>query len=126
MFKNYFKTAWQNITKSKAYSFINITGLSVGIAVAMLIGLWMFDEFSFDKYHENYNSIAQVMQQKISNGIINTDVAVPGPLAPALQKNNGSDFKHIVISSWTEVHILSAGDKKISFTGNLSSGILMI
>jgi cytoskeletal protein RodZ len=62
MLKNYFKIAWRNILKNKTSSFINISGLSVGMAVAILIGLWIWDELSFDKYHQNYNSIAQVME----------------------------------------------------------------
>ena len=62
MLKNYFKTAWRNLKKNKMYSFINIGGLAVGMAVAMLIGLWVWDELSFDKYHKNYDRIGQVWQ----------------------------------------------------------------
>lgn len=118
MIKNYFKTAWRNLAKSKTHSIVNIAGLSVGMAVAMLIGLWIWNELSFDKYHENYDRIAQVMQERTNNGIINTGVAIPQPLATALQKNYGSDFKYIIMSSWTDPHILAAGDKKVSYTGN--------
>jgi len=118
MIKNYFKTAWRNLGRSKMHSFINIAGLSVGMAVAMLIGLWIWDELSFDKYHRNYDHIAQVIEQNTNNGIINTSTAVPLPLAPALRKNYGSDFKHIVMASWTDPHILAAGDKKISYPGD--------
>jgi hypothetical protein len=46
MFKNYFKTAWRNLVKNKMSSFINIGGLAMGLAVAMLIGLWIYDEIS--------------------------------------------------------------------------------
>jgi putative ABC transport system permease protein len=49
MFKNFFKTAWRNLAKSKIHSFINIIGLSLGMAVAILIGLWMYNELSFIK-----------------------------------------------------------------------------
>jgi putative ABC transport system permease protein len=118
MFKNYLKTAWRNLIKNKAHSIINIAGLSVGMSVAILIGLWMWDELSFDKYHQNYDSIAQVMEQKTNNGIINTSAAIPLPLVPALRKNYGSDFKHIVMASWTDAHLLAVGDKKISYTGD--------
>ena len=48
MLRNYFKTALRNLARSKLHSIINITGLSVGMAVAMLIGLWIYDEVSFD------------------------------------------------------------------------------
>ena len=60
MIRNYFKTAWRNLKKNKVYSFINIGGLAIGMAVAMLIGFWIYDEVNFDKYHQNFESIAQV------------------------------------------------------------------
>ncbi|HEY2726168.1 MAG TPA: ABC transporter permease, partial [Parafilimonas sp.] len=62
MFKNYFKTAWRSLKNDKLHSFINILGLSIGMSVAMLIGLWMYDELSFDKNFKNYDHIAQVVQ----------------------------------------------------------------
>ena len=55
MFKNYFKIAWRNLIKNKGISFINIGGLAVGMAVATLIGLWIWDELSFDKQNKNYD-----------------------------------------------------------------------
>jgi hypothetical protein len=67
MFQNYFKIAFRNLTRNKGYSFINIGGLAIGMAVAMLIGLWMYDELSFDKYHPNYERLAQVMQHQTFN-----------------------------------------------------------
>jgi len=118
MLKNYFRTAWRALSKNKVHSFINIAGLSTAMAVAMLIGLWIWDELSFNTYHKNYHRIAQVMQQRTTNGVINTGVAISQPLAPALQKNYGSDFKHVVMASWVEPHILTVGDKKISYTGD--------
>jgi hypothetical protein len=69
------------------------------MSVAMLIGLWMWNELSFDKYHQNYDHIAQVMEQNTMNGVIQTGVNIELPLAQALQKNYGSAFKHIVMSS---------------------------
>ncbi len=117
MFKNYITIAVRNLTKNKVHSFLNIAGLSVGMAVAMVIGLWIWDEMSFDKYHSNYGRIAQAMEQKLNNGEINTSVAIPRPLEPALKKNFGSDFKRVVISSWLDGHILSVGDKKIKIQG---------
>ena len=58
MIKNYIKVAWRNLVKSKGYSAINIGGLAVGMAVAMLLGLWVHDELTFDTYHKNYDRIA--------------------------------------------------------------------
>jgi putative ABC transport system permease protein len=118
MFRNYLKTIWRNLLTNKIHSFINITGLSVGMAVALLIGLWVKDEISFNTYHNNYNCIAQVMEQNTMNGEVKTRVNIPPPLAPSLQKNFGSDFKHIVIASWTEQHTLTVGERKLSFSGD--------
>ena len=68
MIKNYFKIAFRNLLKNKGYSFINIAGLATGMAVAHLIGLWIWDELVYDKYHQNYDRIAQVWQHNIYNG----------------------------------------------------------
>lgn len=117
MLKNYLKAAWRNLFKNKAFSLINISGLSAGMAVAMLIGLWIWDELSFNKYHQHYDRIARVMENDTYNGEIRTGTAIPLPLEAALRNNYGSDFKHIVIASWTERHTLSVGDKKVSYPG---------
>ncbi|MGL6269228.1 MAG: ABC transporter permease, partial [Chitinophagaceae bacterium] len=77
MFKNYFKIAWRNLSKNKGYSAINIGGLAVGMAVAILIGLWIWDELSYNKYHQNYDRIVRVMQNQNFNGEIGTQVSNP-------------------------------------------------
>ena len=60
MIKNYIKTAWRNLLKNKFYSLINIAGLTVGLAVGILILLWVQDELSFDKFHKNADNIYRV------------------------------------------------------------------
>lgn len=118
MLENYFKISWRNLRKNLGYSFINIGGLAVGMTVAMLIGLWVYDELAYDKYLKNYDHVAQVLQKQTFNGYRGTQYAIPLPLAGELQKTYGSDFKHIVQSSWTGDHILTFGENKISKTGN--------
>ncbi len=118
MIKNYFKIAWRNLVKSRGYSAINIGGLAVGMAVAMLIGLWVYDELTFDKYHKNYDRIAQVMQHANFNGKVETQVANPGLMGPELRDKHGSDFKYVVQSSWSGDHLLSIGNKHITKVGN--------
>lgn len=117
MIKNYFQIAWRNLVKSKGYSAINIGGLAVGMAVAMMIGLWVYDELTFDKYHKNYDRIAQVMQHANFNGQIETQVANPGVMGPELRNKFGSDFKYVVQMSWTGGHLLSVGNKHITKVG---------
>jgi len=117
MIKNYFKVAWRNLFKSKGSSFINITGLAIGMAVAMLIGFWIYDELSFDHYHKNYTRIAQVMQKQTGNGQVYTGQAIPFPLGEELKSKHGSDFKYIVMSSWEGGHILTSGEQHVSQDG---------
>lgn len=117
MIKNYLKVAWRNLVKSKGYSAINIGGLAVGMAVAMLIGLWVYDELTFDRYHKNYERIAQVMQHANFNGKIETQMANPALMGPEIKSKYGSDFKHVIQASWVGGHLLTVGDKHISKTG---------
>lgn len=121
MFKNYFKIAIRNLLKSKGHSFINIAGLSVGMAVAITIGLWIYDEISFDHYHKNYQRIARIMQNNDFNGEIQTWNSEPYPLGDELRNNYGGNFKCLVMSTWPGGHILSYGDKKFSKEGNFFS-----
>ncbi len=60
MFKSYYKIGWRRLIRNKGYSIINVGGLAIGMTVAMFIGLWIYDELSFNKYHKNYDGIAQV------------------------------------------------------------------
>ena len=60
MIKNYFKIAFRNIARNKIYSFINIAGLSIGLACTMLIMLYVKDEVSFDRFHKNVNNIYRI------------------------------------------------------------------
>jgi ABC-type antimicrobial peptide transport system permease subunit len=117
MLKSYFKIAWRNLFKTKGYSLINIGGLAVGMAIALLIGLWIYDELSFNKHHKNHGHIAQVMSKGTFNGKVYTDIWLARPLEDELRNKYGSSFKQIVMSRVNEDHILSAGEKKLSQTG---------
>ncbi|HEX4372387.1 MAG TPA: ABC transporter permease, partial [Puia sp.] len=118
MLKNYFKIAWRNLRTNKTSSFINISGLAVGMAVAMLIGLWIWDELSFDKNFANYNNIAQVRQNVTTNGEVGTGMTMPHPIGDELRKSYGSNFKNITMSSWNSDHILSYREKKLTKSGS--------
>lgn len=117
MLKIYITIAWRNIRKSKLHAFINIVGLAMGMMVALLIGLWIWDELTYNQYHKNYSRIAQVMYHGTYNGTTDTRDAVPVPLGRELHSRYSSEFKHIVLSSYTGGHVLSYGDKKIIKTG---------
>src|ERR1700760_4507695 len=110
MLRNYFTIALRNLRKNKAHSFINIAGLSVGMAVAILIGLWIWDEVSYDAFNKNYDTIARVMQNQTNNGEIRTYGANPFPLADELRAGYGSDFTQVVMGCSFQPHTLTVGE----------------
>ena len=117
MIKNYFKIAWRNLIKSKGYSLINIGGLATGMAVAILIGLWIYDEVSFNRYHENYTRVAQVLQNQTFNGTKETENTMPYPTAAEIRNKFSSDFKYVAEASWDGDYVLSAGEKRFRIGG---------
>jgi putative ABC transport system permease protein len=118
MISNYFKIARRNLVKNKGYSFINIAGLATGLAVAMLIGLWVFDELSFNKNFQHYDRLAVVKQNQTFNNEVGTQSAVPYLMGEEIRNKYGSDFKHVVMASMPSAGILSYGEKTISKRGN--------
>lgn len=122
MLKNYFKTAWRNLIQDKMHSFINIFGLCMGMTVAILISLWMYDEISFDKNFKNYDRLARVVQNVSNNGKVETWFNVPYPLAEELRRHYGTDFKHIAMCVSLGSHtitIASAGNNPASKTNRI-------
>ncbi len=117
MYKSYFKIGWRSLIKNKGYSYINIIGLTVGMAVTLLIGMWVVDEISFNRYHKNYDRIAQVYQHQVVNNEIKTNAAVPVPLGSELKNSYTSNFKHVVQMWWEQSHTLALDDLKIPRNG---------
>ena len=117
MFKNNLKIAWRNLRKNKVYSFINIFGLALGMAVTVMIGLWIADELNYNSYFSNKAKIAQVYQSQTRNGVENTNNAVPQPLEFAMRERYGNRFEHIVMSSWFDERYVKYGEKSLSITG---------
>ncbi|MCT4629389.1 ABC transporter permease [Winogradskyella sp.] len=117
MLKNYFKIAFRNLLKNKVYSFINISGLAIGMAATMLIGLWIYDELSYNSYFEDKDTTAIIYQHQTWNGDIGTGPAIPRPLEFALREQYADNFKHIVMSSWEQPRYLKFGETNIYTTG---------
>ncbi len=117
MISNYFKIAFRNMVRQKGYSIINMGGLAIGMAVAMLIGLWIWDELSFNQFHQNYDQIAKVYRQETWRGETGVGTSMQLPVGAELRSAYAGDFTYVVTSSWTKKHILSAGDKKFTQTG---------
>jgi putative ABC transport system permease protein len=117
MIKNYLKIAWRNLIKNKASSLINIGGLAVGMAVAMLIGLWIWDELSVDTSFKNRDRIAIVMENAQVNSETQSFDGSALPLAPALRASYGRFFKQVIISSHGGDHLLTYNNKTITKKG---------
>jgi len=116
MLKNYFKIAIRSLLKNSVYSFINITGLSIGIACSVLILLWVADEYSYDRFHKNYNSIYKLYQSQQWAQGIGTGNSMPYPMKETI-KDKSSQIKHVVMTNWGEGNMLQAGDKRLNKLG---------
>jgi len=116
MLKNYFKTAWRSLLKNKLSACINIGGLSAGMAVAMLIACWIYNEWSFDRQFDNYSRIAQVWE--IWPNRKGVQYQLPAVVADELRAKYTGNFKRIVLSSQTQEHVFSYGQTKLIKAGN--------
>ena len=117
MWKNYFTVARRNLLKNKLYSLVNIAGLSSGMAVAMIIGLWIFDEVSANRHFKNYDELYQVMMHQTFDETRGTQQALPYPIGEEL-KTKFPDFKAVAMSDWGSTRSLVYGEKKISRYGH--------
>ncbi|UCE43248.1 MAG: ABC transporter permease [Candidatus Aminicenantes bacterium] len=85
MIKNYLKVALRNIKRHKGFSIINIAGLAIGLACCLLITIWVLDELSYDKFHENAANLYRVEENQHYSGRIFYVYVTPYPLGPALK-----------------------------------------
>ena len=97
---------------------INIGGLSLGMGVALIIGLWMKDELSHNDYFTDKDRIAQVFQSQTFNGETGTGPSIPRPLEKALRDGYGDNFEYLIMCSWTNDLYLKYGETNISRPGN--------
>jgi len=116
MLTNYLKIAWRNFKKNKISSFINIVGLSVGMVVAILICLWIWDELTYNHCHHNYKSIAVCMSVETINGSTTAEPFSSVSLAGALQGSFQQNFKYISLARETS-QLLKTGEKTIAQSG---------
>ncbi|HEX9959074.1 MAG TPA: ABC transporter permease, partial [Fibrella sp.] len=101
MLSNYLKIAFRNLWRSPLYSLLNIGGLAFGIACCLLIALYVYDERSYDRFHQNAATIYRVTEKQNQGGGVYDLATTPGPLAPSLKK----DFPEVVetarIGKWS-------------------------
>ena len=117
MLQNYIKIAFRQLWRNRLYSLLNIGGLALGMACCLLIALYVYDEYSYDRFHANYDHIYRITEkQKQADGIY--DVAVtPGPLAPALARDFPEVQQATRVGQWsgmlTQGHQLTGSDQML-------------
>ncbi len=111
MTRNYIKIAWRNLKRNKLFSLINILGLSLGISTCFIIMLYVQDELSYDKFHENATNIVRIVfRADINGGKINESVTM-APVAQTLK----NDFPEVNDAT----RLLDYGNPKISYENNV-------
>jgi len=106
MFRNYLKVALRNIARHKGFSFINIAGLSIGVACCLVISLWVYYLLSFDRFHEKSDRLYQVLAQ---GDFVKDNPSTPAPLAAAL-KNDVADIIRATRFESTGEKLVSKGE----------------
>ena len=96
MIRNYFKTAWRNIVKQKAYSMINIVGLAIGLAACILILQYVSFELSYENFHEKKDRIYRVQQDRYDNGKLSTQWAAGAYAAGNMFKESIPEIEEYV------------------------------
>ncbi|MGZ3778745.1 MAG: ABC transporter permease, partial [Mucilaginibacter sp.] len=118
MIKNYLKVAWRNLAKNKAHTFINIAGLSVGLACSLLILLWVQNEKSIDAFHKNSGQLFRVYEIYHENSQVSgAGYDAPGVLADEL-KRVIPEVQYAVNMGFGELSTFQVGDKVLRINGN--------
>ncbi|MCE6992450.1 ABC transporter permease [Dyadobacter sp. CY323] len=112
MLTNYIKIALRNLLRNKSFSAINILGLSVGMASALLILLWMYNEVSFDRFHKNESQLYMAWNRGEFDGKLQCWDNTPKILGPTLKE----EYPEITATSrnYSRWYVTRIGDKKIS------------
>jgi putative ABC transport system permease protein len=116
MFKNYLKIAFRNLLRNKSFSIINISGLVIGMASAILILLWVQNEVSYDRFHEKNNRLYEVWENNISDGALQSGTPTPQLMGPAL-KNDYPEIESSTRVSWNMSILFGYGDKHLKASG---------
>lgn len=116
MLKNYFKIAWRNLWKNRSFSLINISGLAIGMACAVLIVLWMKHEITYDMFHEKKDRIYQVWNRSVNGDKIGCWNITPKVLGTTVQ-NDFPEVERVARVNWSEKYLIATGDKKMMAEG---------
>src|SRR5262245_34417344 len=118
MIKNYLKIALRNLGRNKGFSFINISGLAIGMAAAILILLWIQSEISYDQFHAKKDRIYEAWNRAHFSGKLQCWNTTPKILARTLEKDL-PEVERAVRVNWPSTYLFSIGEKRLSVTGNI-------
>ena len=117
MWQNYVKMGVRNLVKHRAFAFLNVFGLTLGLAACFLIVMWIQDEVSFNKYHEHGDQIYRVKRNMFHNGGVETTSATPWPVGEFLEENYPEVIQAEALS-WNLDNVINYEDKVLRATGN--------
>ncbi|MEO1052285.1 MAG: ABC transporter permease [Bacteroidota bacterium] len=118
MIKHNLIISWRNLAKHTWYSIINIGGLALGMITAILIGLWIHDELTFNKYHEHYDKLAKVYRSEIWQGEVESGTSHVTGLGTLLQSDYDNVFERVaMVRARVEYRVVAVGDKKFTEGG---------
>jgi len=114
MFRNYLVTAWRNLKKNRVFSFINIAGLAIGMAVCLLILQYVNFELSYDQFNKNVSDIYRVTNDRYQNGkLIQHGTITYSAIGKALQDDYPEVIDHVRVEPWGSF-VIRYGDKRIA------------
>ena len=126
MLTNFFKVAWRNLLRNKGFSFINIAGLAIGMAAAILITLWIQHEMSYDQFHVKKDRIYEAWNKAHFSGKLQCWNTTPKILARTLEKDV-PEVERAVRVYWPRNTLFSLGEKRLTAAGNqVDTGFLQM
>lgn len=117
MWRHHFKISVRSLWKDRGFSTIKLSSLALGMAVSLLIGLWVLDELQFNRYHDNYDRIARVMQHRERGDVVATTWSTQLPLADELRAKYGQDFEHVATTTFRKELVLGYDNKHFNQRG---------
>ncbi len=114
MLKNYINITFRNLAKNRIYSLINIFGLAIGMTCFIVIGLYVFNELSYDKYHKNADRIYRLGVTLNLNGIVYDEASIPFPAAEVLEADYPEVENSFRLFKRTLFPLIKYGDNKFS------------
>ncbi|MVM34011.1 FtsX-like permease family protein [Spirosoma sp. HMF4905] len=120
MIRNYVKTAWRHLAKNKFYTLINIAGLTLGLICSLFIMVWVADETSYDRFHQDSGQLYQVWRNFTTDGKIDTWTSLPERVAEALQTGY-PEVEDVAASMLDQQFIVTSGNTNFREKGGYAS-----